>query len=186
MYIFILIYIYISILLHIYICVDLYVYIYIQNHVLSRGHVVVVMVEKCISRYGLRALLGTIEFPPVDWDLVHFNTTRWKQALYLGKGRFHNTIHMMEWIKLHQVNLNIEIQCQVPFSCWCAWVQRIHHGKHQSHIRHTSYVHLPERVFSSPYNIINIYNNQFEHNQCSWNRWNTKGFGGPTMGTYTN
>ena len=84
MYIFILIYIYISILLHIYIyiymCVDLYVYIYIyiyiQNHVLSRGHVVVVMVEKCISRYGLRALLGTIEFPPVDWDLVHFNTTR--------------------------------------------------------------------------------------------------------------
>ena len=144
------------------------------------------MVEKCISRYGLRALLGTIEFPPVDWDLVHFNTTRWKQALYLGKGRFHNTIHMMEWIKLHQVNLNIEIQCQVPFSCWCAWVQRIHHGKHQSHIRHTSYVHLPERVFSSPYNILNIYNNQFEHNQCSWNRWNTKGFGGPTMGTYTN
>ena len=131
--------------------------IYIQNHVLSRGHVVVVMVEKCISRYGLRALLGTIEFPPVDWDLVHFNTTRWKQALNLGKGRFHNTIHMMEWIKLHQINLNIEIQCQVPFSCWCAWVQRIHHGKHQSHIRHTSYVHLPERVFSSPYNIINIY-----------------------------
>ena len=76
MYIFILIYINISILLHI--CVDLYVYIYIyiQNHVPSRGHVVVVMVEKCISRYGLRALLGTIEFPPVDWDLVHFNTTR--------------------------------------------------------------------------------------------------------------
>ena len=109
-----------------------------------------------------------------------------KAGVVPGEGRFHNTIHMMEWIKLHQVNLNIEIQCQVPFSCWCAWVQRIHHGKHQSHIRHTSYVHLPERVFSSPYNIINIYNNQFEHNQCSWNRWNTKGFGGPTMGTYTN
>ena len=51
-------------------------YIYIQNYVLSRGHIVVVMVEKYISRYGLRALLGTIEFPPVDWDLVHFNTTR--------------------------------------------------------------------------------------------------------------
>ena len=152
-------YLYIYTTAYIYICVliCMCIYIYIQNHVLSRGHVVVVMVEKCISRYGLRALLGTIEFPPVDWDLVHFNTTRWKQALYLGKGRFHNTIHMMEWIKLHQVNLNIEIQCQVPFSCWCAWVQRIHHGKHQSHIRHTSYVHLPERVFSSPYNIINIY-----------------------------
>ena len=78
MYIFILIYIYISILIHIYIYVliCMCIYIYIQNHVLSRGHVVVVMVEKCISRYGLRALLGTIEFPPVDWDLVHFNTTR--------------------------------------------------------------------------------------------------------------
>ena len=73
----------------------------INQHANPRDHIVVVVVEIGISRLGLVEILGSIELPFVNRNLVQLHTTRRSQSGYLrdleqGLG------HLFLWEKTNQ------------------------------------------------------------------------------------